>query len=436
MKNILLILTDQQSFKMMSCVRNRYLITPAMDSLAARGVRFDLAYCTNPVCVPSRFSLVTGRYPSEIGMRSNYCPGKIPENILKSGLGHAITSAGYKTMYGGKEHFPGGTPAKEFGFDYFCHDERENLARACADFIKSEHGQPFFLTASFINPHDICFMAINDYAADEQSRKTIQNGKVEGEQVKKALAMVDDIPEDIFWQEKCPLLPDNYLPQSDEPEAIFDMLARSPFKLNTREKWDDKIWRLHRWVYHRLTEQVDRQIEIVLKALNEANLTQETVVIFTSDHGDHDASHKLEHKTAFYEEAIRVPLIICDPDTATPGSLDQQHLVSNGLDIYPTICDYAGVQVPSELMGRSLRPIAMGYKPEHWRDNLLIESEIGSAVRTEDYLYVNYDQGNNREQLYDLKNDPGQTTNFINNSTCNAPQAAFEQLRKNSIASK
>jgi choline-sulfatase len=127
--NILLILADQQSASMMGCAGNPYLRTPAMDSLAASGMRFDRAYCTNPVCVPSRFSLMTGRMPSEIGLRSCDISQVEPvsKSILDSGLGWLIRNAGYEAVYGGKVHLPRMSP-EDIGFDTISVDERDGLA--------------------------------------------------------------------------------------------------------------------------------------------------------------------------------------------------------------------------------------------------------------------------------------------------------------------
>ena len=95
--NILFICTDQQSATMMSCTGNPWLYTPAMDRLAARGVRFDRAYAANPVCSPARFSMVTGRYPSDIGMRANGSDA-FDDSIKAEGLGHRLREAGYRPI--------------------------------------------------------------------------------------------------------------------------------------------------------------------------------------------------------------------------------------------------------------------------------------------------------------------------------------------------
>ena len=166
--NILFIMTDQQSRHMMSCAGNPYVKTPAMDSMAESGTRFTRAYCTNPVCVPSRFSLFTGRMPSEIKLQNNG-PVRAPEaieGIKPTGLGWTLNNGGYDAVYAGKQHFPRMT-AEDLGFDVLTHDERDELATLTADFVSQDHDKPWCLTASFINPHDICYMAIRDHAEGE-----------------------------------------------------------------------------------------------------------------------------------------------------------------------------------------------------------------------------------------------------------------------------
>jgi len=117
---------------------------------------------TNPVCLPSRFSLFTGRYPSAVGVRHN---GSRPDNRVNEmprlALGTLLRQAGYRTVYGGKVHLPGPMANIEnCGFELLTKDERDELARAAAGFLRQKHDRPFFLVTSFINPHDICYMAI------------------------------------------------------------------------------------------------------------------------------------------------------------------------------------------------------------------------------------------------------------------------------------
>ena len=410
--NIVLITTDQQSRHMMSCAGNFYVNTPAMDSLAAEGIRFTRAYCTNPVCVPSRFSLFTGRMPSAIGMRSNSAAhiSEIPETIKSSGLGWTLKKGGYDAVFAGKQHLPK-MRAEDLGFDVITHDERDELASVTSDFVRQPHEKPYFLVASFINPHDICYMAIREHAEGESQQRIMHHANVELNEIDDALALAGEIPEDEFFDKHCPPTPPNFEPQKEEPEAVRRLLDQRPFRMNARTTWDERKWRMHRWVYARLTERADHQIGRLLKALRESPAWDNTVVIFTSDHGDHDASHRLEHKTVPYEEAAGVPLIIRPPG-GKKGQLDSVNLVSNGLDLYPTVCDYAGGETPSCIAGMSLRPLVEGHCLAEQRNVICIESEVGDMICTGQYKYLKCLEGRCAEQLYDLEKDPHETRNM------------------------
>jgi len=412
--NIIVIVTDQQSATMMSSAGNSYLKTPNMDRLAASGVSFERAYCSAPVCVPSRFSLMTGRMPSEIGMRSNELDGviDIPKHILDQGLGQRFKRAGYDAAYGGKEHLPK-MDVNDLGFDYICEDERDELAATCADYIKEERDKPFLLISSLINPHDICYMAIRDFAESEFSKYLIKAGVVEVKTLDRALKTPDAVSREEFLRDYCPPLPANFEPQQDEPDALRDLIALRPFRMKARKQWTDERWRMHRWAYHRLTEMVDTQVGIILDALDESGKAEETVVIFTSDHGDMDASHRMEHKTAFYDEASRIPLIVSQPGKTPSGIVDRSNLVSNGLDLYPTLCDYAGIELPHDLHGMSFRPLAEGLLPAHSRKAIPVENEIGRMIVSAGHKYAQHDGGENSEQLYDLAADPGEMRNAM-----------------------
>jgi choline-sulfatase len=117
----------------------------------------------------------------------------------------------------------------------------------------------------------------------------------------------------------------------------------------------------------------------------------------------------MEHKTALYDEAQRIPFLVSGP--GIEGGRVEERLVSNGLDLLPTLSDYAGVEPPEELQGRSLRPL-LEERDTAWRDYVPIECEIGYAIVTDGYVYALYDGGANREQLYDMEKDPYQTRNW------------------------
>ncbi|MCE2471035.1 MAG: sulfatase-like hydrolase/transferase [Anaerolineae bacterium] len=412
--NILLVLTDQQNASMLSCAGNRYVRTPAMDKIAAAGTRFERAYCMNPMCVPSRFSLFTGRRGSNISLLNNKDEhiSDIPAAILKNAMGWQMRRAGYHTAYGGKTHFPVGMTPEDFGFETISQDDRDLLAEDCAHFLARDHSEPFLLVASFINPHDICHLAIRDFAETPLERRLSRPDRIELLELDKALQIPEGIAEEEFFRRVCPPLPENFAIPTDEAGAIRLMQARSPFKRKARERYSETDWRMHRWAYARLTERVDGQIGRVLAALQDSQLADNTVVVFTSDHGDMDASHRMEHKTAFYEEAARVPLLITGPGMAK-GAVNDQDQVSNGLDLLPTFCAIAGLEPTAELEGRSLLPLLNAARPAVWRDALPVESELGQMIVRQDAKYMRYYQGERREQLIDLAADPGETRNAI-----------------------
>ena len=106
-----------------------------------------------------------------------------------------------------------------------------------------------------------------------------------------------------------------------------------------------------------------------------------------------------------------MPFIVRVHFAAPAGRVDRQHLVSNGLDLLPTFCDYAGIDAPADLAGLSLRPLVHGRRPNPWRTHVPVESEFGAMAVTLDHKYMLYDAGSNREQLIDLQADPHETRN-------------------------
>ncbi|MDT8300173.1 MAG: sulfatase-like hydrolase/transferase [Sedimentisphaerales bacterium] len=402
--NILFIMTDQQHAGMMSCTGNKWLKTPAMDSLSREGVRFEKAYCANPVCTPSRTSMATGVMPGRLGAFDNGSgmrKAAIPDEVDKNSLGRIIKRAGYDTFYGGKVHMCSALDPRNAGYDEYFRDQRDKLPGACIRFMKKKRNKPFFAVASFINPHDICF-AYSAYKG--KSRNNMAS-------VDKLYQQALSLPLD-----QLPPLPENYTIPQDEPEAIEAHLnpkAVTP-AITMRKKYDERQWRIYRWIYCRLTEQVDKQIGRILDGLKEAGLEKKTLVVFTSDHGNMDASHRLASKGLFYEESVRVPLIITYKGPA-PGKIDKEHLVSTGLDILPTLCDYAGIKPPAHLLGKSLREIAEGKTVNKRRTYVASENGWGRMIRSKKFKYCIYDTGTNREFLVDLENDPGEMRNIANN---------------------
>ena len=167
--------------------------------------------------------------------------------------------------------------------------------------------------------------------------------------------------------------------------------------------------------YDRLLEMVDAHIKLVIDELENQGLLEDTVIIYTSDHGDGHAAHQWNQKMTFYEEAINVPFIISWKGKTKAGYLDEDTLSSTGIDIFPTILKLAGVPIPESLHGLDLTPGVMTNPAgESLPQRDYVVSEINQAkfkgrmVVTRDFKYILFDGGANPEQLFDLVNDPGE----------------------------
>ena len=182
--------------------------------------------------------------------------------------------------------------------------------------------------------------------------------------------------------------------------------------ITMRKEYDERDWRIYRWIYCRLTEQVDGHIGKILDTLKETGQDENTLVLFVSDHGNMDASHRLASKGLFYEESVTVPFLMRLKGQIPGGQVNREHLVSTGLDILPTLCDHAGVTPPSTLLGTSLRAIAEGRQDQPRRPYVVSENNTGRMVRSARFKYCVYQSGSPLESLVDLDNDPGEMKNL------------------------
>jgi len=209
-----------------------------------------------------------------------------------------------------------------------------------------------------------------------------------------------------------PELPDNFEFDANEPEAIKKRrLGSEPFK----GKWDKQHWRYYRWSYYRNIEHVDAEIGRVLEALEASGHAEDTLVVLTSDHGEGMGHHQMVRKSSFYDEASRVPLLFSWPGHIREGHDESLHPVS-GLDIVPTLCDYAGIRPPENMRGMSLRELLEGAVLS-WGRSVISEvtGNTGRMVRGPRYKYITYAE-NVVEQLFDMHDDCGETRNLAGDS--------------------
>lgn len=450
--NVILILTDQQTMKAMSAAGNPLVKTPSMDKLAANGIRFTRAYCTAPVCGPSRASLVTGMMPSETGVIYN------GDTLLKkiSTVGDIFRGEGYETIWAGKWHLPESYPQRSAakskhkmiqGFDVlpFWNSEKEHwilgaetdrpLTESVVNFIKNyDKSKPLFLAVSYHNPHDICFHPRkNGWVSKDDSLLEIRFFGFD-------YKLPDPIgihPDEL---ENLPPLPENHSIALNEPEFITDKrLRHNTYGLETMlaNKYSDKEWKSYLYSYYRLTEMVDIEIGKLLKAIEDSGFNKNTIILFTSDHGDGASAHKWAAKLSLYEESVNVPFIMVYPGHIDPGLVDDTNLVSLA-DIVPTMCDYAGISTEIPFAGKSLRPL-LEKETESIRDYLITEladykpdtTRIGFMVLSEKFKFTVFSHGKNNRQFFDLASDPGEMNNLAADSSYNQLIRKHEEFLKN-----
>ncbi len=391
-KNILLIFTDQQHIDTIAAGGCRHLQTPGLDRLKTSGVSFTQSYSANPVCSPARSCVFTGRTSSETGVFTN---GRSIRSDIPN-LGQWFSQqTDYETFYAGKWHLPrtytSNIPGFKVintgigGFGYLCDTV---MSRACEGFVRNRSkSKPFLLVASFMQPHDICeWLRLN----------TNDPGRLRYSELAGRL----------------PELPDNFQFDTNEPEAVKKTrLTRDPFKTG----WSKQQWRYYLWSYYRNIEHVDAEIGRILQALEDGGYTKDTLVVLTSDHGEGLAHHQMVRKNTLYDEAAKVPLLFSWPGHILEKRTDTTHLVS-GLDIMPTLCDYAGIKTPKNMRGRSLRSILEG-KSVSINNFIVTEvsSNTGRMVRTPSFKYIVY-KDDSVEQLFDMRTDPGETKNLAESS--------------------
>ena len=401
--NILFIWTDQQAPGAMKCAGNPHLSTPAMDAMAANGVRFERAYCTDPICVPSRTSWLTATMPHENGVTFN----TEDPPVARPSMATLLRDAGYDTGYVGKWHIPHDAADTEWhGFDWVRHARNNgmdpDIPDSSIEFLQKERSGPFFLVSSFVNPHDICEWA----RLMAGMGGSLPNGS---------------IPEAPPPSE-CPPLPDNFEIPLPEPSAIRALQSLSRGTYPTVE-WGEDLWRQYIWAYYRLIEKVDARIGMILDTLTASGKDRNTLVVFSSDHGDGTSSHRWNQKTLFYEEIARVPLIVRPPAGLERGWVDDRDLVSMNLDFFPTVFDYVEIPIPEALAGRSLRPILEERPGARGHDFVISQNDLapdygvsggvfGRMIRFDRFKYTRFSTGEDREQLFDLDNDPGETRNL------------------------
>lgn len=401
--NILFINVDQLSMEPIGAHGSTMVSTPNIDRLARQGTSFRESHCADPICCPARASWFTGRMSSEHAVVYNSTPIRkdLPD------LGRWLRDRGYETVHSGKWHVPGRGLPSSFNIVYGEHwageYADESAVRAAEAYLRNRtSSDPFFLVVGLLQPHDCCYW-------------TGPHAKPPANQ---------PYPEII---DRLPPLPPNFNYDMSEPELAKRQGSRGigVKRRWVHGEWSEETWRYYIWSYYRDIEMVDAVVGHMLDALEDSGYADNTIIIFGSDHGDGHGRHRRIAKEYLYDEIVKVPLIYSCPGRLPENQQDNTHLVS-GVDLVPTVCDFAGIELPPDQRGRSLRPLLEGNRTE-WREFVAAECFItGRMIRTLQYKYVMY-QGDPVEQLLDIKNDPWETKNLATESRY---AAVLEEHRK------
>ena len=417
--NIVLVMADQLAPHFTSAYGHPIVRTPNLDALAARGSRFDAFYCHSPLCAPARFSMMSGRSVSSIGAWDNAAefPASVPT------FAHHLQAVGYRTILSGKMHFVG--PDQLHGFEerlttdiypadfawtpdwsnptdriakwyhnmdplaeagqavtthQIDYDEEVGYAarRKLHDLARSDDERPFLLVASFIHPHD-------PYVARPEWWNRYDH---------------DDID-----------MPD---PVDLDALDAHSKRIRAGIEADTVGYTDEQA-RNARHGYYANTSYVDHWLGTLIATLDEAGLADNTVIVFTADHGDMLGDRGLWYKMSFHERSARVPLVMAGPGVVHRTVTN----VSSHLDLLPTLLDIAtdGGDLDEhapDREGRSLWPVATGGSDDVSETFGEYTAEMTSRpvvmIRRDDLKYIHCDT--DAPQLYDLGTDPLERTNL------------------------
>lgn len=422
--NILFLCSDQHQAKAMGCAGHVDVFTPNLDKLATSSQRFDHAYCQSPVCVPARGSIITGLYPHAHGAR--ILKDALPTHVKT--IAHHFSANGYQTAAIGKMHFVDET--QKHGFDYRIHsgDFRKTLTDAEYQTLREDQGgagdiigRPSHLPARFFQ---------DTYFADQ----TIQYLKQERDPNRPFCLWSS------YVMPHTPLVPmRQYFDQYDPPTLTLPPRAQNPLQtgfeghlIRAKERgWYDQTDReLQQSLagYYGNITQMDACIGRVLDTLETEGLSQNTIVVYTSDHGEMAGAHRMWTKHNMYEQSVNVPLLIRLPDHTNTNTVNSD-LIEH-IDLYPTLSDLCNLPAPPNIHGQSFAPLLRG-EPYTPRPHVYSEYDFCHNVFTQDNRYIgkppilmirtknwklNYLSWSQSE-LFDLQNDPHEFTNVIHDPT-------------------
>ncbi len=404
--NVVVIVADQWSKRVADGRNNApHVQTPGLTRLLEEGVSFDNSYSVFPLCCPTRASFYTGMYPHHHNINDNeeiirIFKGKLDKRDDIKTMGEYFKDAGYKTAYFGKEHAGG------YGWDGI--DEFGSMKytgggmlaegsvydqiffKDAIDYLKEEHNTPFYMTLSLINPHDIC---------------KVIGGKVKGATMADAIFFCRDDSEPYLRNSPRASLPTNF----DAP-LHKGMIKENDYMFEDIKDMNENDWIRYISTYQLLIEKTDMFIEMINDTLKARGLDKDTIIVFTSDHGDMMGSHGIFSKVPFYEESVKTPFVISQPGVIPAGKINTNSLISS-IDLMPTLLDLCNISLEKEIDGKSFKQSCL--EPTvSTHDIMYSQNDTGRMIRFQDYKYsISEMDGTVHHVLFDLKNDPGEYNN-------------------------
>ncbi len=455
-RNVLFIISDDLN-NLLGCYGDPQVRTPNIDRLATRGVLFNKAYCSFPLCGPSRNSILTGLYPNSTGIQANgqvfrqTIPNQLsmPQAFRQQGYfaarigklyhynvpnsigtnGHddpgswemELNPAGIdrlaehphifsltKNQFGGTLSWYASPESDEHHTDALMAKDADWVLERCA----REKQRPFFLAVGFFRPH-------TPYVAPKSPYFEMYK--------ESEMPVVQGIEED----------------RADIPAAGLASQKKE------QEQLTDELRRQCRQAYYASISFMDTQVGVVVDSLERQGLADNTVIVFTSDHGYHMGEHGLWQKMSLFEESARVPMLIVAPGMSK-GTISETPV--SQIDLFPTLAELCDVRIPDNLQGQSLVPMLKD--PSHagrgWaltqvtrggrRVNAKNGNEtdrpfFGYSLRTPRWRYTEWDGGDAGRELYDHDNDPRELTNIAGNDEHKATVDELAVTLKDAVAS-
>ncbi|MBR5077368.1 MAG: sulfatase-like hydrolase/transferase [Victivallales bacterium] len=427
--NILMIVADQHRRDCVGVNGHPFLQTPNLDALAASGVNFTHAFTSAPICVPARNSLLHGVWSCKhLAIANADTEACRPAADIPS-FPQAIRDAGYHLSFIGKWLGGKAKSPLEYGFHDYIPESDYGKWRAAQGLPPRPSGMPFFGFDEAITP--------------EQSR-LYWGASQTIETLKKQAG--SDTPFLIRWDPSEPHLPnvvpqpyaDMYKPSDIPPWPSFgDTFKNKPYiQAQQLRSWNLDGWTWEQWAplvgrYLGESSLLDAQVGRILKALDDLKLADNTIVVYTCDHGDMCGAHGMIDKHyIMYEDVTRVPFIVRWPGVAKAGTSCDDFVVHT-IDLARSLCEMAGAEVPETFQGKSILPMLKG-EGHNGREDvhcMYHGNQFGlysqRMVRDRRWKYVW--NGTAEDELYDLETDPGELVNRATDPACQERIAAMRK---------